>query len=418
MQSNNNNSKYIKFDEELNNLLTRYCSDSLVQRIQSDKKEIPRIEQKMHQTSKGQDENTNGDADIVYGFHLDAIMTRCEDEISRPEYLELLTEIGSLCKRFGKFEKAKDIYTRVLFTLNGETRYEKQKGTALLKRTEIFIRQADWKSALDDLELSRQIFLEAKYDDGIGYVENSLGILYAEQGELKKAIGHWKKAHAIFENGNDEMTASVLMSLGIASNIAGDWDEALSYYQRALPKFEQIGAMSRLAELHHNLGMTFLSKEDVESAINQFNESLSYSNQQFYQSVMGLSYLGKAAAYVRKGDYSISMSFVQKALDIFRRLNDHLSVADTYKIKGVIHRETGNIEIAEVYLKTSVRLNELYRCSLGLAESLYELGILCKQRSDTETAKSIFQKSLQNFRKVGAHHNEQVVKEVLASTVE
>lgn len=418
MQSYNNNSKQIKFEEELSNLLTRYCSDSLVRRIQSDKKEIPLIEKRIHQTSKDQNGHTNINEDLIYGFHLDTIIARCEDEVSPPEYPALLNEIGSLCKRFGKYEKAKEIYHRVLLSLNGDTRYAKQKGIALLRRSEIFIRQAEWEFALADLKLSKQNFFDARYDDGIGYVENSLGILYAEKGELKKAIHHWKNAHAIFEDVNDEMTAAVLMSLGIATNIAGEWNEALSYYQRALPKFEQIGSMSRLAELHHNIGMTFLSKGNIESAINQFDESLSYSGQQFYQSVMGLSYLGKADAYVRKGDYSTSMLFVQNALGVFRKLNDHLSIADTYKIKGVIHRETENAEIAEVYLKTSIRLNELYQCALGLAESLYELGILYKQRSEKEKAIHVFKKALENFQKVGAYHNEKVVREDLASTLE
>lgn len=417
MQRNNNNSNQIKFDEELSNVLNRYCSDSLVKRIKSDREEIALVEEKMYRSSEGQDEGSNGhaDADLIFGFHLDSIIARCEAEVSYPEYLELLTDIGSLCKRFGKFEKAKDIYSRAFLSLNGEARYAKHMGTALLRRAEIYIRQADWESALDDLEQCRQIFHEANFDEGIGYVENSLGNMYAEQGDLKKAIDHWNNAHARFENVNDEMTAAVLMSLGIASNIRGEWSEALRYYQRALPIFEQIGSMSRLAELHHNLGMTFLSKGDIETAINQFNDSLSYSNQQYYQSVIGLSYLGKASAYARKGDYSISMYFVQKALDIFRNINDHLSIADAYKIKGIIHREMGNVEIAKVYLETSVRLNELYLCSLGLAEALYEVGLLCKERSETEAAKEAFQKSLQNFQKIGAQHNEQVVKEVMVS---
>ncbi len=418
MQNYNNNPKHIKFDEELNDLLTRYCSESLVRKIQSDKKEIPLIEKRMHKSSKDRDEHINVSADLVYGFHLDTIIARCEEELSPPEYYELLNEIGDICKRFGQFEKSREIYHRVILSLNGDIRYSKQKGIAFLRRSEIFIRQAEWDSALADLKIGKQHFLDARYNDGIGHVENSLGILYAEKGELKKSIHHWKNAHAIFEDENDEMTAAVLMSLGIANNIAGEWDEALSYYQRALPKFEQIGSMSRLAELHHNIGMTFLSKGNIDSAINQFDESISYSSQQFYQSVMGLSYLGKADAYARKGDYSTSMLFIQNALDIFRKLNDHLSIADTYKIKGIIHRETGNTEIAEVYLKTSIRLNELYQCALGLGESQYELGILYNQCSEKQKAVSVFQNSLQNFQRVGAYKNEQSVKESLASALE
>ncbi|HSL87020.1 MAG TPA: hypothetical protein VK861_08810, partial [Bacteroidales bacterium] len=71
--------------------------------------------------------------------------------------------------------------------------------------------------------------------------------------------------------------------------------------------------------------------------------------------------------------------------------------------------------VAEVYIKTAVRLNELYRNPLNLAESLYELGLLYKYRKKVDDAKYVLNKSLRQFQKVSAHHNIAVVEKEIVS---
>jgi len=45
------------------------------------------------------------------------------------------------------------------------------------------------------------------------------------------------------------MVSTVLMNLGIVANIKGQFNEAMTYYQRALPQFEKTGDLSRLPEI-------------------------------------------------------------------------------------------------------------------------------------------------------------------------
>ena len=203
------------------------------------------------------------------------------------------------------------------------------------------------------------------------------------------------------------------MNLGILAIMHGKYDEAFVNFQRALPEFEQQGDLARLAEIHHNIGMLSLAKEDYKSAMKEFDESLEYSAKAKYESLWGLSYLGKAALFTKTKDFPLASVLNYKALEIFRKLNDQLSVADCYKVKGTIQREMKKFDIADLYLRTSIRLNELYKSPLNLGETYFEYGLLQKEQGKIREAKSAFKESSKYFKQIDSSQNLLKTKEQL-----
>lgn len=334
-----------------------------------------------------------------------AQLIRCEDLLPTKEYLELLLEVGNLCVDYGDHVRAEELYSTVAKVAAKKLSFAVQAGSAFLHSAELSIRQARWTEALRRLKESKRHFTRARYQRGLAQVENHLGVYYAQRGDTAQARQHLKRALAVFEKANDiERMSTILMDLGILSNIAGDWEEALSNYQRALPEFEKAGSIHRLAELHHNMAMTLLAKRDYRSAVSQFDESLTYANQLDYQPLQGLALLGKATAYARMGDHPLAMAFANRALNIFRQTRDHLSVADSYKVKAIVQRELNNLDVAELYLQTSIRLNQQYENALNLGESYFELGLLHSARNQPQKASEALRRSAALFKRVGARH--------------
>lgn len=62
------------------------------------------------------------------------------------------------------------------------------------------------------------------------------------------------------------------LNLGIARKILGDVDGAITQFQRARSHFEEGGDLARLAEVHHMMGMVFLTKQLSPEAMNQFEQ--------------------------------------------------------------------------------------------------------------------------------------------------
>jgi hypothetical protein len=75
-------------------------------------------------------------------------------------------------------------------------------------------------------------------------------------------------------------------------------------------------------------------------------------------------------------------------MEISSKINDRLSIAEVYKIKGKIELELNNLEYAENLLLTSLRLNGELENKFNLSETCNCLSKLYKLKNNTkESAK-------------------------------
>ncbi len=135
------------------------------------------------------------------------------------------------------------------------------------------------------------------------------------------------------------------MNLGIARKILGDVDGAITQFQRARSHFEEGGDLARLAEVHHLMGMSFLTKQLSPEAMNEFEHSLSLAGSS--REKRGLAFLGKAYAFYYMGDFKTALSLVDRCLASRSTLHDRMYLADLYRLKEMIHVQRGNTHEAE-----------------------------------------------------------------------
>jgi tetratricopeptide (TPR) repeat protein len=393
------------FSEHVGALLQRFCSKQLLSELRSDLACLSVVEKNEAATARHVESPV---LNIIDNNHFENIITKCSHTLASRDLAELEIELGSLCVQFGEFPRALECYDAAALVAGESSKTFDLASRALVKRSEIHIRQTAWKAALQDLRAARRLCTNPRNNHGLADVEANSGVLFASQGNLIKAEGHFKKALAMYEKVKDaDMISTTLMNLGIVSNIKGQYNDAVSFFKRALPQFEKSGDMARLPEVHHNLGMALLSKLDYEAAITQFDESLTYSTQLSFEPMMAISLLGKASVYAKYGDSVLSIAYTNNALNICRKLNDYHSIADAYKIKGIVQRDLKNLDMAELYFQTSIRLNKEHNNKLNLGESLYELSLLYKARNDKSRTAESLKKSIACFKSVGA---EQVLR--------
>jgi hypothetical protein len=66
-------------------------------------------------------------------------------------------------------------------------------------------------------------------------------------------------------------------------------------------------------------------------------------------------------------------AYTDKAMEIAYNINDTLSIADIYKVKGMIQRDMDNFQLSEELFENSVRLNKDIESKLNEGESAAEL---------------------------------------------
>lgn len=335
---------------------------------------------------------------------LDALLTFCTGTLRDEALTTVLTGVSDHFARKGKPGWAGHLLERAV--AGSTAQGGRTHALALLKRGELLSRQGLWREAALDLGKALMVFRKLGDADGKARVENILGTNAVEQGILKDAIAHFERALSIVgETGAGVLTGTILMNLGIVRDMLGERDDALSLYQRARVYFAQAGDSVRLAEVHHNTGMTHLAKGDITRAAAEFEQSYQLGARQRNVGIMGLARLGKATVHYQRKDLAVALRLVDQAMESFTATNDQLSLADGYKMKGMIHREMRKFSFAETYLQTSLRVNQELHNVLNIAETYDELGILARRRSRKEEALLAFRKAREQYDQLGARED-------------
>ena len=246
-------------------------------------------------------------------------------------------------------------------------------------------------------------FTREKNIKGNNRCDNFLGLIAGEKGNLRRA----KKIFSVntFDTNpeqDESLKGVAAINKGIINTIQCNFDTALTFYNQALEIFEKNADLSRLAEVRHNLGMLYTQKDENDKALEEFDKSISLSLKSGNIFNLGLSYLQTAYLYTRFNNFLRAEEFTGKAMEICTKLNDQLSIADIYKIKGIIAREMKDYPAAENYLLTSLRRNRELENELNEAESNYELGILYNRIGKAAEAKKALLSAYNYFKKISS----------------
>ena len=389
-------------NREILDVARAYCGAKAVSQFLGDVDKIERAEESLLKgrrvrTSKGQ----SSGHDVSGPELLDQLITFCQKTLPAQRALHTVLDIGDIFKRHGETARATELYTMVVARARDGS-HKRTLAEAYLRRGDVYGRQGRWKESMADLKASQTILHSLNDEEGMARVQNLLGTNFAEQGMLKQARAHLQMALATFErNGQDLQVSSLLANLGALCNMTARHDEALSLYHRARASFELTGDVDRLGVTHHNIAMTFLAKSAYEDAIREFDKCFALGTQGLNASLMGLANFGKANVYYQLGDLRMALKLLNQAIELFLKSNDRLSMADGYKLKGMVHREMKKYSFAETYLQTSIRINSELNNSLNLAESYFELGILEKKQDHRDQALAALEKARDHFRKIG-----------------
>lgn len=340
-------------------------------------------------------------------------LTFIENKIPQLYYVNYLREIGNYAFLNSNFVLAELIYLRIIIQSENIEENFRNIGNAFLKLGDINRMQADWEKTLNYISKAKEYFEKINDIYGLAKSENILGAMYAERGEIITAKSCFETSLSLLEKNKDEKLEGMLqINLGIMNTIIEDFDAAFDYLQNALNIFNINHDEKRLAQVYHNFGMLYLNKEEFDNAINDFNKAILHSEKIHLTSVIAFSLIGKALAFCKKKEFSVALLKCDKAFELCVANNDELSLADIYKIKGIIHSELGNNEIAENYLMTSLEMNKNLNNKLNYAESSFELGLHYK-KIKSEKAKDFLLQSLSYFRKFGAEKKSNLIEQMV-----
>lgn len=130
-----------------------------------------------------------------------------------------------------------------------------------------------------------------------------------------------------------KLEAAVYGAIGNVHNVSGNYEEALSFYLKALSMFELQENRERIRSLLGNIGALYYSLLNLNQAEKYFldleRESLPAND--MYN--LGRAYDGLSRIALKRKNFDISLGYAESAADIFRRSNQ--KAAEAIALQGI-----------------------------------------------------------------------------------
>ena len=326
-------------------------------------------------------EENNEDKTVAYNSgsevrsEVDKILSFVQDKIEDESYQKLVLSISLLMVYKGEYEIAEELIENLY--KNQSSILPEINAEILLLQSKIAWNQQDWDESESKCNEAKSFFRKIENLPGISNCENMLGNIAGEKGHVLEAEQHYQKGfeYAV-SSGNLELKAMFCVNLGIVADMRGDIGMSEQHYSNAVIYYKHLNNEFQVARLNHNLGMLSVKKEDYITSFKYFDNSIKIAHKNEYNSTYAISLAAKAFAFLQIGEYNLANKFADKAFESAIRIDDRLTIAEVYRVKGLVQKAQKNFALAEEYLEISRQLNEDFYNEYNTAEISLELAKL------------------------------------------
>jgi tetratricopeptide (TPR) repeat protein len=356
--------------------------------------------------------------DFTQRIKIDSAVTLGMQNLTRHKYIDLLFNLGKLSISLGEFILAKDLFHKIVDDPNKDLNFNNYEANSLYNLAKIKALQAEWKECVIYLEKAKSLFLINKDNIGLTDYYLLMGNMYLNQGSLDKAKNVFELGSTFIDHIDDKYFLGLIdNNIGIIYASQNKFDDASTHFYRALSYQQQLNNDNKISEIRNNLGLLLTLKDELDNAVNEFDLSIESGIKNNYLTGIVMAYINKATVYCRIKDFNFATAYSNKAMELAIRLNDRLTIADVYKVKGMIERELNNFDTSENMLQTSLRLNNEIGNKYNYSETAFEIGLLYKEWQKNDLAVKYLKESLEYYNSISAERQIHKIELLLDSIV-
>lgn len=268
--------------------------------------------------------------------------------------------------------------------------------------------QSDYRQALENYSLTLPLWRAVSDRRGEGYAISSIGTMHLYLSNLDLAYSSFLAAGAIHrELGNKEFEALSYQEIGNVFRQRGDMSQALTYFQKALPIFQEVvGAKIRMLYLLSNIGATYEELGDLEQAAAYQKRALDIGRQLDLRHGISLALYYLGDIYAHRGETRQALSFYEQALPGCLEIGDDNCAGRTYRRLASVYDSLGEAQTAlDFYAKGAAIYRQKER-PLELARMLNSSGVLYSSLGDKTRAFDLHSEALVLSRKAQSRQDE------------
>lgn len=406
-QNNNNNygvlylqSLLLNISPEIGEIIEEHFSGEEIEEIKNNFFHFKNLKKKSSQNLKV---TNNWNLENDFNFNLDLFLTYAKSYLPKNKFIILLSNIGDFYLKKGKNIAAEDIFNQSIKDIHNSKELLPYKANAFLSLAVIYSDIAKWKISINYLNKSLSIFKKLNDIIGVAKCENLFGTIYGEMGNLLKAKNYFEESLKKLVDYDDyEIAGKIEINLGIINLIQGDLVRASSYLKKSLALYSKLKDVRRIAQIRMNLGILAIKRKDYSKGLKEIDKALKISQENELENIECLCLCNKANALIKNDNVYEAESILPLIKNFCLKLSDKLSLAEYYRLQGLVFMHYENYQTSEQYLLTSIRLNKEFENSLNAAETNIDLAILYEKMNNKKESFSLFREAFYFFKSINA----------------
>ncbi len=325
---------------------------------------------------------------------------RKQQHVKDGTLIDVQIQMAETCFQFGELEKSYDLLTNLHAKISPKQTTQLGKVCLLLGRADAH--RNYWNASRQWLEQALAIYTALDDSEGIISAHVDLGILNAQRWDTSEALQHFKTGQDLLDGQLDNLLGlKIQNNLAIMDGMRGESGEAAEKFEQLLDHKFNTNPEQR-THLLINQGLAVKETGDLTRAETILQDALKSAREIPSTRLIGVASLGLAEVLIRNGSLESGQSYLIDAFKIFSQIHDRVSLADTYRVFGILHRETGYLDLAAAKFDISIEMNRETENLLNLTETYHEYCLLAKAQKDIERQKRYLQESLSYAETMGA----------------
>ena len=253
------------------------------------------------------------------------------------------------------------------------------RATLLLRRVaRTYIDEAHFEEALDCLDAAVACAEAGGDGAGVTHAVNLMAVAHQGMGRLDEAVGLYQRARdAALRCGDDGLVAMVDQNLGTVAAIQGEVARAIAHYRASLSVHRRRGLDANSARLLNNLGLLYATLRRWEAAANAYDQALAiFAAAGDVSGQLGVA-VNKAALSIARQQWEQARELCSTVLALSAAHPSAEWIGEAHKHMGVVHRELGRPNLAEEHFDIAQRLAAARHDLVLSAETAREQAELC-----------------------------------------
>ena len=253
--------------------------------------------------------------------------------------------------------------------INGQSNVDSLFLTGTIKRVEVLM-QRNTDSAIDvclkGITASRNGTGEF-YSKTEAWLNMYLGIIYNIRGNYHNSISYYIKAEELFDSlskcypENDFYRQGLMITLANTATVFQQqhrYDEALRFYNKALPVIEMLELPAQKAEILNNIGIIYYNKNKPHTAYSYYIRAL--KNFQKLENKEGAAkcFNNLGELFLKEKLYDSAYYYLDKALAIKKDINDKFGIENSLFLLAKTSAATGKTVDAVNYAEKALDVAE------------------------------------------------------------